>query len=241
MLASPGAARMTLEAALSTIAAVATSPCSPPAIVICTGGSPSIATEFAWVRSADIHLQLEVQHLATADKTARNLAHAGNLAGRDFHKLGADRSIGQHRRDRIIHLIELPAQPRGQHMQRFGQADVAHQATLDARLELGRRQSGTDFALERATPSGSINYAQHAHAAHSRAWRGQHQRQRIHRVAGVDTGAQQGDPRAASGGIELGRELRLRCPGVGQLLTGRDHVCAGFGDLFQLLGHLCER
>ena len=39
MLPSPGAARMTLGMALTTSAAVATSPCSPPAIVICTGAT----------------------------------------------------------------------------------------------------------------------------------------------------------------------------------------------------------
>ena len=85
MLASPGAARMTLEAALSTDRRRSDIAMQPACDRHLHRRVAVDRNPVAWVRRADIHLQLEIQHLATADKTARNLAHAGNLSGRDLH------------------------------------------------------------------------------------------------------------------------------------------------------------
>ena len=95
----------------------------------------------ARVRRADVHLQFERQHFLAAAHTARKLPHAGNGAFRHGEKLGLDGFVGQHGRDALLEVIELPAQSVRKKNERLGKPNVTDLALLVQRVEL-RFRSG---------------------------------------------------------------------------------------------------
>ena len=71
----------------------------------------------------------------------------------------------------------------GDHLDRLGEADVAHGAVVDLALELLARQPGADLLLERQPADARVLHAVHFDAIDALADRGQRDRQRVHREA----------------------------------------------------------
>ena len=107
------------------------------------------------------------------------------------------------RRNRFGHPIELPSDRVGNHLNRFGEADVADASVIHLDLELARREAGADLLLKRQPPDARVLHPQHLDAIDALAYRRQRDRQRIHREAGIDAGAENRHLRLARRLVEL--------------------------------------
>ena len=73
-----------------------------------------------------------------------------------------------------------------------------------------RRQAGADLLLERQPPDPGVLDAVDVHRLHRLADAGQHDRQGVHREAGVDAGAEDGDLALLRQLVDRAREARRR-------------------------------
>ena len=110
----------------------------------------------------------------------------------------------------------------GDHRDRLGQPDVAHAAVVHLLLELLGREAGADLLLERQPADARVLHAVDDDAIDALADRRQRDRQRVHREAGVDAGAEHRDLRLLRQRVNLPRLADVRVAGIRQLLGRRD-------------------
>ena len=124
-------------------------------------------------------------------------------------QIALHRPVGDDRLDVVGDLVQLPPERVGDHLNRFGEPDVAHGALVHLAPELLEREPGADLLLKRETPLARVLHPVHLDAVHALADGGQGNRQGVHREAGVDAGTENGDLRFARRSIVDALRSRL--------------------------------
>jgi hypothetical protein len=106
---------------------------------------------------ADIHTQFEVQHFLALQEATRNLAHTGNLAWFHTNKFRLEQCIRDHWFYQIFAAFKCPAEASCQHVQRFGQTNMANATIGDFGRKCRCAQSRPNLALKWAAPPGRIH------------------------------------------------------------------------------------
>ncbi len=156
IVCSPGATSRIFGSELTTIDAVAMSPCTPPASFIFSAGDPDDLHRVERLRRAQIRFHVQRDDRLAVAVADAVLHDAADVAGVDGEELARHR-LGRHLRlDLVGDPIQLPPDRVGDHRHRLGQPDVPHAPVVHLLLELLARQPGADLLLERQPPDARV-------------------------------------------------------------------------------------
>jgi hypothetical protein len=158
---------------------------------------------------------------ATAGSSASS---AGGGPGRDAQILGVQIARRDRGLQRLVNLVELPAQRARDHVCGFHETYVAYRSFGDGPAELAEVQPGADPALEGKPARRGVLDPGHGDASHPGAGRGEHQGEGVHGEAGVEAGPEDGDFPLLRLAVDLASGGDAGGDGEGQLLAGRQDL-----------------
>src|SRR5581483_8759225 len=190
---------------------------------------------------SEVRLHVQLDHRLAFSVPDAVLDDAADVSGIDREELARDRHRCELRLNLVADPIERPAERVRDHRDGLGQPDVAHAAVVHLLLELLGGEAGADLLLERQPADSGVLDAIDEDAIDALAHRRERDRQRVHREAGVDAGAEHGDSRLLRHRVDRARLPDVRVARIRELLGGRHDRRLRFQDRLDLRHHLLDR